>query len=243
MLVQYAGTQHVRIILCDYLNGIRNQYESNKTFLDRWVAYNHCMSSPEALIPGQYYHIYNRGNNRETLFRETKNYMYYLNLYAKYIHPIADTYAYCPMSNHFHLLVRLKSSDEQTRTGSVSKLREPSRQFNNLFITYAKAFNKVYQRTGALFESPFERKRIENNAYLFHLVTYIHRNPQKHGFVDDFRDWPYSSYAVIQSTKPTQVSRDTVLNWFGGQRGFEQAHTQDADEAIIAPLIGDDEYH
>lgn len=94
MLAQYAGIQHVRIILCDYLNDIRNQYESNKTFLDRWVAYNHSMSSPEALIPGQYYHIYNRGNNREILFRETKNYAYFLNLYAKYIHPIADTYAY-----------------------------------------------------------------------------------------------------------------------------------------------------
>ena len=124
------------------------------------------MSSQEALISGLYYHIYNRGNNREILFRETKNYAYFLNLYAKYIHPIADTYAYCLMSNHFHLLVRLKSIDEQTKTGPVSetgpvsKLLEPSRQFNNLFIAYAKAFNKVYQRSGALFESPFKRKRI-----------------------------------------------------------------------------------
>jgi hypothetical protein len=61
--------------------------------------------------------------------------------------------------------------------------------------------------------------------------------------VDNFRDWPYSSYKVIQSTKPTQVSRDTVLAWFDGQKGFEHAHIQAADEGFIAPLISDDRYY
>jgi REP element-mobilizing transposase RayT len=209
------------------------------------------MSSPAPLQYDQYYHIYNRGNNREVLFREDRNYSYFLNLYAKYIHPIADTFAYCLLNNHFHLLVRIKTIEEQettkigpaSETGPIFKPRVPSRQFNNLFIAYAKAFNKVYQRTGALFESPFKRKRIDNNSYLFHLVTYIHRNPQKHGLVDDFRDWPFSSYRAIQSTKPTQLARETVLTWFDGQKGFEQAHVQATDEAIIAPLISDDQYY
>jgi hypothetical protein len=56
--------------------------------------------------------IYNRGNNGENLFREQRNYPYFLKLYAKHIEPIAETYAYCLLRNHFHLLVKIK--DEKT---------------------------------------------------------------------------------------------------------------------------------
>lgn len=64
------------------------------------------MSKEIPLLSGQYYHIYNRGNNGENLFREERNYAYFFKLYIHYIYPIADTYAYCLMRNHFHLLVR-----------------------------------------------------------------------------------------------------------------------------------------
>lgn len=188
------------------------------------------MANPAPLQFSQYYHIYNRGNNREPLFRESRNYAYFLNLYAKYINPIAETYAYCLLNNHFHLLVRIKDLPSLT----------PSRTFSNLFSTYTKAFNKAYKRTGSLFEKPFKRKIIDNNHYLILLTTYIHRNPQKHGFVDDFRDWPYSSYGIITSRKTTQIHRAEVLDWFDGQIGFEDAHTKEADETMVATLIADD---
>jgi putative transposase len=144
------------------------------------------MSSPEPLLPEQYYHIYNRGINGEPLFREERNYRYFLQLWAKYIEPVAATYAYCLLSNHFHFLVRTRETGPVLKTGPVLN---PSRQFNNLFIAYAKAFNKAYQRTGGLFESPFQRRRVDHDRYFTALVAYIHRNPQKHGFVDDFRQW------------------------------------------------------
>ena len=67
------------------------------------------MLTPVALQPGEYYHIYNRGNNGETLFREQRNYPYFLKLYTKYIEPVAETYAYCLLKNHFHFLVRIKN--------------------------------------------------------------------------------------------------------------------------------------
>ena len=72
------------------------------------------MTSPAPLEYGQYYHIYNRGNNREDVFYEERNYRHFLSLYAKYILPIADTYAYCLLRNHFHLLVRILTQEEQT---------------------------------------------------------------------------------------------------------------------------------
>jgi len=194
------------------------------------------MSSPEPLEPGEYYHIYNRGINGEPLFREARNYLYFLRLYAKYIEPVAETYAYCLLSNHFHLLVRIKEIGPVSETGPILNA---SRQFNNLFIAYAKAFNKAYQRTGGLFESPFKRKRVDNDRYFTYLVAYIHRNPQKHGFVDAFHEWPYSSYEAILLDQPSRIQRAIVLDWFAGRNGFEEAHLQ-VHEAVIAPLIEDD---
>ena len=101
------------------------------------------MSKLEPMQHSQYYHIYNRGNNGEVLFREQRNYSYFLNLYARYIKPVAETYAYCLMNNHFHLLVRIEDKDRSY---------EASHAFANLFGTYTKAFNKAYQRTGSLIE-------------------------------------------------------------------------------------------
>ena len=207
------------------------------------------MTKPEPLQNGSYYHIYNRGNSGEVLFREERNYPYFLKLYAKNIEPVAETYAYCLLSNHFHFLVRIKSVEEQaetevqtgpvSETGPVFTPKDPSRQFNNLFIAYAKAINKAYQRTGALFESPFKRKLVGNDRYFTYLIAYIHQNPRRHGFVKDFRDWPYSSYRAIASGKTTRIQRDKVLEWFDGRRVFEDFHLIEADEAAIEPLIVD----
>jgi len=61
-----------------------------------------------SLRPGQYYHIYNRANGSENLFREEANYIRFLELYDKYISPVADTLAWVLMANHFHFLVWIK---------------------------------------------------------------------------------------------------------------------------------------
>ena len=160
------------------------------------LGYNAAMSKPIPLQFGETYHIYNRGNNRERLFFEAENYRYFLTLYAKYIEPVAETYAYCLLGNHFHLLVRIKTEveqgqepqEDQTRRvfetlrvsdpAEVSEHRvlQPSQQFSNLFNAYTKAINKRYQRSGSLFEHPFERIRVHSDAYFQQLVIYIHQN-------------------------------------------------------------------
>jgi putative transposase len=189
------------------------------------------MPRPEALQLDEYYHIYNRGNGGEPLFWEARNYHYFLKLYAKYIEPIAETYAYCLLNNHFHFLVRLKDRRPPS---------PPGRVFANLFSTYTKAFNKAYERTGSLFEKPFRRRRIDSDRYFTALVVYIHRNPQKHGSVDDFRHWPYSSYQAVLSNQETRIQRAAVLAWFDGPAGFQEAHAAWMDETIVEPLIIED---
>ncbi|MBI1224103.1 MAG: hypothetical protein GC192_02590 [Bacteroidetes bacterium] len=64
------------------------------------------------MVPGGYYHVFNRGNNKENLFYLSKNYGYFLEKYKHYLSPWLDTYAYCLLPNHFHLLVRVKEAGE-----------------------------------------------------------------------------------------------------------------------------------
>ncbi len=188
------------------------------------------MTTNTPLLPGNTYHIYNRGNNRDPLFFENRNYSYFLKLYAQYIHPIAETYAYCLLRNHFHFLLRIKTDDE--RLGQ--SLKPASRYFNNMFIAYTKAINTAYNHTGSMFESPFRRKLVDSDSYFTTLILYIHQNPQNHHCIEDFRDWPWSSYRALASDGPTRLQRDWVLATFGGLEAFVQGHQKDvaADIAI-----------
>ncbi len=91
-----------------------------------------------------------------------------------------------------------------------------------------------------MFEHPFHRIRVTTHAHLIRLVAYIHQNPQKHGFVTDFRDWPYSSYHAHLAKKPTRLKRDEVLAWFEGVERFGRAHRDMIGEQQIAALAPDD---
>jgi putative transposase len=192
------------------------------------------MASITTLEPGRYYHIYNRGNNRENLFREARNYEHFLTLYAHHVTPAAETFAYCLMRNHFHLLVRIRDAAPDAPE------RSASRCFSNFFNAYTKAFNGAYQRTGALFQRPFKRIEVGTEPYLYRLVTYIHQNPQRHGFVADFRDWPYSSYPALLSERPTRLNRPAVLDWFGGRENVSVLHQLELPDALVNTFAPDD---
>ena len=202
------------------------------------------MKKPTPLQFGCYYHIYNRGINRENIFVEKDNYRYFLELFDKYILPIADVYAYCLLPNHFHLLVRIKREKDLTgfrsirSIASLSGLPRPSQKFSDLFNAYAKAFNKRYERTGSLFQRPFGRVEVSSNAQLFQLVIYIHRNPERHGLVGDFQDWPYSSYhAFVTGVGDSHLERDEVMGWFGTINSFKQAHQEDAELEMSTRMV------
>ncbi|MBP2831180.1 transposase [Aquimarina sp. U1-2] len=173
----------------------------------------------ETLEPGRYYHIYNRGNNKENLFIEEKNYSYFLNLLKKHILPIAEIHCYCLLPNHFHLLIRTKENLE-------SKII--SQGFSNVFNAYAKAINKGYERSGSLFKRKFSRIKIEDEAYVRNLILYIHTNAQYHKITDNFQTYPHSSYAAFLSEKPTNISKDYILELFSGKENFISSHQQKA---------------
>lgn len=196
---------------------------------------------------GKHYHIYNRGNNRQDLFLERRNYEYFLSLYKKYIDPLTETFAYCLLKNHFHLMVKIKNIEELNKTSQVSETCEvfdpllPSRQFSHCFNAYTKSINKAYDRTGSLFQDRFHRIEIHDDIYFARLIHYIHFNPQKHGLTADFKTYPHSSYSTLISDVPTSLSRIKVLQWFGGKDEFIQFHKNVAAEKEIFTVIGIDE--
>ncbi len=171
-----------------------------------------------------FYHIYNRAIGKEVLFKEEKNYNFFLRKWNKYLDNYFDIWAYCLISNHFHFLIRVKSNIELTGFENLSALI--SQKLSNFFNSYTKSFNKVYNRHGGLFQRPFKRVKVDSRDYLQHLIHYIHHNPIHHGFVKDYIDWRYSSYTAITSSYSTEVDREKVLKLFGGREKFIAYHIE-----------------
>ena len=210
------------------------------------------MQGSEPLEFGQYYHIYNRGINGCDLFTSEENYQYFLNLYEKHIDPIAETFAWVLMPNHFHILIRLKdeicykytnanrSIDAvrfneikwETKNLSASarpdsvKIPKPHLHFSHFFNAYTKNLNKRNKRHGSLFERAFKRKLISDEAYFKNLVLYIHCNPVHHGFCEHPIEYGWSSYLSCISSKCTKIRREVVLEWFYDKENFEYCHEQ-----------------
>ena len=158
------------------------------------------------------YHVYNRGNGAEKLFYKDRNYDYFLHQYAKYSEGILDTFAYCLLPNHFHLLVRIKEPDFI------------SENFRKLFISYAMSINKQEGRKGNLLQRWVKRKHILNERYFFAAVYYIHANAVHHGIVKSLADYKHSSYKIFLSEKDTRIKREEVFEWFGGKKNFIDYH-------------------
>ncbi len=179
-------------------------------------------TNPIPLEYGKFYHIFNRGNNHENIFPQQRNYTYFMELWWKHTFQIADTYAFGLMRNHFHVSTRIKDKEELAGL----ELKDPSQYFANFFNAYSRGLNNATGRSGALFERPFERIWVTDESYLLRLIVYIHQNPQKHKFVDDFRDWPYTSYHELLANYVTRLKRDKVMELFGGREGFICLHQE-----------------
>ena len=201
------------------------------------------MEQKQPILHGNYYHIYNRGNNGIDVFFDYDSYYHFLRLYAKYVEPIAETFAWCLLKNHFHLLVRIKDKNEidenqlTYNTTEKPKVIDPSRQFSHLLNAYTQAINKRHNRTGSLFETTFERKLVTNEKYLQQLIFYIHNNPVHHGFVKQMSLYPWSCYDTVTSDKPTKLMRAEVIELFSDLENFVYFHNQQQSMNEISNLI------
>ncbi len=181
--------------------------------------------------PEKVYHIYNRANGNENLFIEERNFHFFLDKYFQHITPIADTFAFCLMPNHFHMMIRIKSENAVMTDPGIGNSQKfenfgkfVSHRFGNLFSSYTQSFNKVYSRTGSLFQPHLKKKEVINDAYFTRLILYIHNNPVKHGFVNNPYDWQFSSIHQLTTVGTSRLKKDEIWDWFGGIAELTSAH-------------------
>ena len=199
----------------------------------------------QILEPDTYYHIFNRGNNRQKIFLNNDNYIYFLRTMKRFLLPVLDVCVYCLMPNHFHLIIKIKSANElgiffqknKNTQGNLKGLHASnkivSKQFAKLFSAYTQAFNKQHSREGSLLDSPFKRIKIDSEAYLLNSIVYIHQNPIDLGV--DFRSYKYSSYPTIVTSLKTSLKRNEVIALFDDVENFKYVHnrTSDFDDTIL----------
>ncbi|MBW7676919.1 transposase [Chryseobacterium chendengshani] len=168
------------------------------------------------------YHIFSHVNGKELIFREETNYQFFLKQLDKYIIQIADIYAYCLLPNHFHLLLRFKNINDISCEAEHQYLMK---NFGNFLNSYAKAFNKKYNRKGALFLNTVKRKKISDEKYLLNVLHYIHNNPINHGVVNKIDQWKHSSYnSYLNPEKESKLNRTDIMQYFDSLDVFKNYH-------------------
>jgi REP element-mobilizing transposase RayT len=193
------------------------------------------------LESGNYYHVFNRAVGAEKLFKSEANFIYFLRKYKEYIYPIADTFSYVLMPNHFHFLINIKSKNdiyERYKTLEMNKDNPKPianidldyekfvmQQFSNFFNSYTKSFNKMYNRKGALFIDYVKRTLVDTEVYLKNIVLYIHQNPIHHKYCKQVGDWKFSSYNSFCTDKDSYLQRNEVIDWFGDLENFIFEHS------------------
>lgn len=153
--------------------------------------------APRLQDAGYVHHVISRGNDRQPLFKSSKDYQRYLfhldESRKKY--PI-KIYNYVLMENHIHLLVEPKAD------GSLSKVMEDTSK------AYAKYFNKKYGRVGHVFQGRFKSFLVQQERYFFACSRYIDLNPVKAGVVSEPKDYIWSGYSDLATGKRGHIDLD-----------------------------------
>lgn len=198
-----------------------------------------------AFVPGEFYHVYNRGNSKQVIFHDKQDYNRFLallyavntkqNIVLRLI--LKDVYkfdrgeclvsigGYCLMSNHFHLLLT------ETEDGSVSKFMQ------KLTTAYSMYYNEKYDRTGSLFEGKFKSEHANEDRYLKYLFSYIHLNPvkiidknwktdgikNKQKVLEFLKNYEYSSYKDylgISRSENNILNKEAFPDYFPNKESF-----------------------
>lgn len=196
----------------------------------------------ESFQENEFMHVICRAVGLNVLFRNDDNKSWFIKQYIHYLSPYVDTYCYCLLDNHVHWLIKCKSALSLSRyiNSIVQKDRKKHQQdyienrisfeqavefqYKDFFISYAKAFNKKYNRYGALFVNPFRRINVKDRNHLIQLVVYIHANPIKHKLTSAIKTNEFVSFQSLLSSNDTWLMKEEVLGWFGGKESYLDIH-------------------
>ena len=151
------------------------------------------------------YHVINRGNNKQTLFRDEKDYIKFKRIVAFYKKKFQfQLFHYCLMVNHFHLLLRIG------KAGTLPRMMQGISQ------TYAKYHRERYGNVGYLFQGRYKSMFIEKDEYLLECGRYIERNPLRAGLVSELSEYKWFSYNYYaRGDSDSLITPDILYTTFG----------------------------
>jgi len=176
---------------------------------------------------GQYYHVYNRGTNRQPIFACEENYYFLLRRVKQYISSYSlRIIAYSLMPNHYHFLVGV---DKDGMLGPF---------FQRLFNSYSQAFNRQQNRSGTLFQGRAKSILVDNTSYVYALTRYIHLNPVVAGLVRKPEDWQYSNYLEWIGVRQDELFDSNFREtFFNSPDEYKRYVVTDISEAMERKLI------
>ncbi len=182
------------------------------------------------LEPGKYYHIYNRARNGDPLFANDESFKFFLRLYRTHIMPVADTYAYCLLKDHLHILLRIR----EDVNGSIYK------PFALLFNAYTKGYNLMNGKDGRLFQFKLKRIEIRRESYMLDMVRYINQNVKKHQITENFSHYRFSSFRATVTLNESMICKDYLIRQFGGRENLIRYLGTEVDEKNVKMFLLED---
>ncbi|MEM1270550.1 MAG: hypothetical protein AAGI08_10930 [Bacteroidota bacterium] len=175
-------------------------------------------------VDGEFYHVYNQGNNRDVTFQDERDYHVFVAKLRYYLDEYMEVCSYCMMGNHYHLLVRVRDAADVYKAAlkdSMTNVKVSvhdiiTERFRRFVLSYVVYVNHRHGRRGSLFAPKPQRKHVHDERYLRHLVYYINVNPELHGFTDDYTTYSFSSWHDLICGHTDWVPADAVAKWFGG---------------------------
>jgi REP element-mobilizing transposase RayT len=211
------------------------------------------------LEPESFYHVFNRTNNKESLFKGDNDYLFFLDKAQRYLCPYFEVYAYCLVGNHFHFLLKTKSPNNilaTLRKLSSFEITKAERlileytdltsdmihdmyrmQIIRLLTAYSKNYNRLYGQSGHVFYKPFKKILVKDSEYIKTLIHYIHKNPVKHNLTNNFKYFEWSSYYDYLNNEDKITEVESGLKLFGGLENFNNSHNANSNYDEIAELL------
>ncbi len=188
-------------------------------------------NSIKTYIKNGYYHVYNRGVEKRTIFEDEQDYIVFLRFLKEYLLPLGHEgliklseitprrkpincynkvklLAYCLMPNHFHLMIKQLPKDGLKIF------------MHTVCTNYSMYFNRKYNRIGPLYQGPYKAVLIMDEPYYLHITRYIHRNPldlpsARARPLQYMREYPYSSYGYyLKGSGPDWLNVKPILSQF-----------------------------
>ncbi len=201
------------------------------------------------LVNGEFYHIFNRGNDKRDIFLQSRDYSRFQKTFYYYqflgpkpkfsnitkskletLKPLknnrfVEIICYCLMPNHFHFLVK------QLVDGGIAKFLS---QISN---SYTKYFNIKYNHIGALLQGTFKSVRVETDEQFIHLSRYIHLNPIVSGIVKHLDTYKWSSYLEYISGNCFYSVSKEVINLFSTKEKYKEFVEAQIDYGTTLEII------